>query len=74
MSNTTMANKLPRKLEMKMQAVGDQIRLARLRRNLSVVQVTERATCSPYDHSKNRERCPDCIYWYLSPCSLCIAT
>ena len=47
MSKTTMANKLPRKLEMKMQAVGGQIRLARLRRNLSVVPAAERATCSP---------------------------
>lgn len=42
-----MASKLPRKLEMKMQAVGGQIRLARLRRNLSVVPAAERATCSP---------------------------
>lgn len=27
--------------------MGEQIRLARLRRNLSVAQVAERATCSP---------------------------
>ena len=27
--------------------VGEQIRLARLRRNLSIAQVAERATCSP---------------------------
>lgn len=47
MSKTTMGNKLPRKLEQKMQTVGEQIKLARLRRNLSVVQVAERATCSP---------------------------
>ena len=40
-----MGNKLPRKLELKMQ--GEQIRLARLRRDLSVAQVAERATCSP---------------------------
>ncbi len=46
MSKTTMANKLPRKLELKMQTVGEQIRLARLRRNLSVAQVAERASCS----------------------------
>ena len=31
-----MGNKLPRKLEQKMQTVGEQIRLARLRRDLSV--------------------------------------
>ena len=30
-----------------MQVVGEQIKLARLRRNLSVTQVAERATCSP---------------------------
>ena len=47
MSKATMGNKLPRKLEQKMQTVGEQIKLARLRRNLSVVQVAERATCSP---------------------------
>lgn len=41
-----MANKLPRKLELKMQTVGEQIRLARLRRNLCVAQVAERASCS----------------------------
>ena len=38
-----MGNKLPRKLEQKMQTVGEQIRLARLRRDLSVAQVAERA-------------------------------
>lgn len=38
---------MPRKLEQKMRTVGRQIRLARLRRNLSVAQVAERATCSP---------------------------
>ena len=30
-----------------MQIVGEQIRLARLRRNVSIAQVAERATCSP---------------------------
>ena len=47
MAKTTMGTKLPRKLEQKMQIVGEQIRLARLRRNLSIAQVAERATCSP---------------------------
>lgn len=42
-----MGNRLPRKLSQKMQTVGEQIRLARLRRNLSMAQVAERATCSP---------------------------
>lgn len=47
MTKRTMGNKLPRKLEQKMQIVGEQFRLARLRRNLSVAQVADRATCSP---------------------------
>ncbi len=42
-----MGTKLPRKLEQKMRIVGEQIKLARLRRNLSIAQITERATCSP---------------------------
>ena len=47
-----MAKKLPRKLEQKMQIVGEQIKLARLRRNLSVAQIAERATCSPLTVSR----------------------
>jgi transcriptional regulator with XRE-family HTH domain len=46
MTKFTRGTKLPRKLEQKMQIVGEQIRLARLRRNLSIAQVAERATCS----------------------------
>lgn len=46
MTKNTMGTKLPRKLELKMQVVGEQIKLARLRRNLSIAQVAERATCS----------------------------
>ena len=46
MAKNTMGTKLPRKLELKMQVVGEQIKLARLRRNLSIAQVAERATCS----------------------------
>ncbi|MBQ2883642.1 MAG: helix-turn-helix domain-containing protein, partial [Alphaproteobacteria bacterium] len=46
MAKSTMGTKLPRKLEQKMQIVGEQIKLARLRRNLSIAQVAERATCS----------------------------
>ena len=52
MTKTTMGTKLPRKLEQKMQIVGEQIKLARLRRNLSVAQVAERATCSPLTISR----------------------
>lgn len=47
MAKNTMGTKLSRKLEQKMQIVGEQIKLERLHRNLSVAQVTERATCSP---------------------------
>ena len=47
-----MGTKLPRKLEQKMEIVGEQIKLARLRRNLSVAQVAERATCSPLPVSR----------------------
>ena len=46
-AKNTMGTKLPRKLEQKMAIMGEQIKLARLRRNLSIAQVAERATCSP---------------------------
>lgn len=46
MTKATRGTKLPRKLEHNMQQVGEQIRLARLRRNLSIAQIAERATCS----------------------------
>lgn len=52
MAKNTMGTKLPRKLEQKMQIVGEQIKLARLRRNLSVAQIAERATCSPLTVSR----------------------
>lgn len=47
MAKNTMGTKLPRKLGQKMELMGEQIKLARLRRNLSIAQVAERATCSP---------------------------
>lgn len=47
MAKDTMGTKLPRKLAQKMEIVGEQIRLARLRRQLSIAQVADRATCSP---------------------------
>ena len=53
-----MGTKLPRQLEQKMQVVGEQIKLARLRRNLSVVQVAERATCSPLTVSRIEKGAP----------------
>lgn len=41
-----MGTKIPRKLTQKMEIVGEQIKLARLRRNLSISQIAERATVS----------------------------
>ena len=41
-----------------MQVVGEQIKLARLRRNLSVAQVAERATCSPLTVSRIEKGAP----------------
>lgn len=58
MTKSTMGTKLPRKLEHKMQIVGEQIRLARLRRNLSIAQVAERATCSPLTVSRIEKGSP----------------
>ncbi len=58
MTKTTMGTRLPRKLEQKMQIVGEQIKLARLRRNLSVAQVAERATCSPLTVSRIEKGVP----------------
>ena len=58
MTKNTMGTKLPRKLEQKMQVVGEQIKLARLRRNLSVAQVAERATCSPLTVSRIEKGAP----------------
>jgi len=43
MAKNTMGTKLPRKLEQKMALMGEQIKLARLRRNLSIAQVAESA-------------------------------
>ena len=58
MAKNTMGTKLPKKLEQKMQIVGEQIKLARLRRNLSVAQVAERATCSPLTVSRIEKGAP----------------
>ena len=53
-----MGTKLPRKLEEKMKVVGEQIRLARLRRDLSIAQVAECATCSPVTISRVEKGAP----------------
>lgn len=53
-----MGNKLPRKLEQKMQVVGEQIKLARLRRNLSMAQIAERAMASELTVSRVEKGSP----------------
>lgn len=53
-----MGNKLPRKLEEKMQIVGEQIKLARLRRNLSIAQIAERAMVSELTVSRVEKGLP----------------
>lgn len=46
MSKRTWSTHLTRKLEGLLKIVGEQIKLTRLRRNLSRAQVAERAMCS----------------------------
>lgn len=58
MAKNTIGTKLPRKLEQKMALVGEQIKLARLRRNLSISQVAERATCSTLTVSRIEKGSP----------------
>ncbi|MDP3399262.1 MAG: helix-turn-helix transcriptional regulator [Bacteroidales bacterium] len=58
MAKNSMGTRLPRKLEQKMDIVGEQIKLARLRRNFSIAQVAERATCSPLTISRIEKGAP----------------
>jgi transcriptional regulator with XRE-family HTH domain len=58
MAKNTMGTKLPRKLEQKMQMVGGQIKLARLRRNLSIAQIAERAMVSELTVSRVEKGLP----------------
>lgn len=58
MGKHTKATKLPRKLEENMKVVGEQIRLARLRRNLSRAQVAERAMCSELTEARVEKGTP----------------
>lgn len=53
-----MGTSLPRKLEQKMQLVGEQIKLARLRRNLSMAQIAERAMVSELTISRVEKGIP----------------
>lgn len=58
MGKSTMATRLPRRLEENLKIVGEQIRLARLRRNLSRSQVAERAMCSELTEARVEKGCP----------------
>ena len=46
MTKSTRSTLLPRKLADKLKQVGEQIRIARLRRNITLELVAERAQCS----------------------------
>lgn len=58
MSKSTMGNRLPVKLSEKMQVVGEQLRFARLRRNLSIAQIADRATVSELSVSRVEKGLP----------------
>ena len=58
MVKSMMGTKLPRKLGQKILVVGEQIKVARLCRKLSVAQVAERATCSPLTVSRIEKGVP----------------
>ena len=58
MSKSTWSTHLTRKLEGYMNIVGEQIKLARLRRNLSRAQVAERAMCSELTEARVEKGSP----------------
>ena len=58
MAKNTMGTNLPRKLQKNLQITGEQIRLARLRRDLSISQVAERATVSDLSVSRVEKGLP----------------
>ena len=58
MGKSTMATRLPRRLEENMKIVGEQIKVARLRRNLSRAQVAERAMCSELTEARVEKGSP----------------
>ena len=58
MGKSTLATRLPRRLEENMKIVGEQIKLARLRRNLSRSQVAERAMCSELTEARVEKGSP----------------
>ncbi len=58
MARRTMGNRLPYGLERKMRTASEQIKLARLRRSLSISQVAGRA-CSPLTVSRIEKGMPN---------------
>ena len=58
MGKSTMATRLPRRLEENLKIVGEQIKFARLRRNLSRAQVAERAMCSELTEARVEKGSP----------------
>lgn len=46
MSKSTQSTLLPRRAQKNLSIVGEQIRLARLRRDISIAQIADRAGCS----------------------------
>ena len=58
MSKSTWSTHLTRKLEGLLKIVGEQIKLTRLRRNLSRAQVAERAMCSELTEARVEKGSP----------------
>lgn len=58
MTKNTLGNKMPRKVENYLVTVGEQIRTARLRRDLTVAMVAERASCSTLTIAKVEKGMP----------------
>ena len=58
MGKSTMATRLQRRLEENTKIVGEQIKLARLRRNLSRAQVAERTMCSELSEARVEKGSP----------------
>ncbi len=58
MTKKTQSIFLPRSISKKLQVVGEQIKAARLRRNLTIEQIAERAQCSALTVSKVEKGVP----------------
>lgn len=58
MTKKTLGTHLTRRLETILSTVGEQIRTARLRRDLTIATVAERASCSPLTIAKVEKGTP----------------